>query len=181
MLLDIAQERGSEIAVDDGRQSRSWAELVDRSRRFADFLRHDMGLAPGDRISLLMGNRVEVIELLIGAVLAGQWITPINWHLSEDEIDYVVDDSGSRLIVTDDHYAPLAARIAGPRGGTSVVRAGTELDGLLDSVMLRPLDLQAPAGGNMIYTSGTTGRPKGVQRALPPTVGKERMTRVMSG
>jgi long-chain acyl-CoA synthetase len=82
MLLDIARERGREIAVDDGVETRTWAELVDRSHRFADLLRYDMGLTPGERISLLMGNRVEIIELLIGAVLAGQWITPINWHLS---------------------------------------------------------------------------------------------------
>lgn len=181
MLLDIARERGREIAVDDGSQTRTWAELVDRSHRFADLLRYDMGLPPGQRISLLMGNRVEIIELLIGAILAGQWITPINWHLSEEEIDYVVGDSGSKLILTDGHFAPLARRVTAKRPGVSVVEAGTELDHLLDAVRLRPLDLDSPAGGNMIYTSGTTGRPKGVKRAAPPTIGDALIAHTTAG
>jgi len=43
---------------------------------------------------------------------------------------------------------------------------------VLDGVRPRPLDLDTPAGGNMIYTSGTTGRPKGVKRAVAPSVGE---------
>ncbi len=172
MLLDLAKDRAREIAVDDGTQQRTFAELLDRSHRFAHFLRHEAGLAPGDHLSLLMGNRVDVIELLLGAVLAGQWITPINWHLAEDEIDYVIDDSRSKLVLTDARYAALARRVTAGRDGVSVVLAGQELDGLLEGVRPKPLDLAGPAGGNMIYTSGTTGRPKGVKRAVPPSLGE---------
>ncbi|MEE8165646.1 MAG: AMP-binding protein [Myxococcota bacterium] len=172
MLLDLAKDRAREIAVDDGTQQRTFAELLDRSHRFAHFLRHEAGLAPGDHVSLLMDNRVEVIELLLGAVLAGQWITPINWHLAEDEIDYVVVDSRSKLVMTDARYAPMARRVTAKHSGVSVVLAGQELDGLLEDVQPKPLDLDGPAGGNMIYTSGTTGRPKGVKRAVPPSLGE---------
>ena len=90
MLFDLARERARDLAVDDGMQQRTFGDLLDRSHRFASFLRHDAGLEPGGHVSLLMGNRVEVIELLLGAVMAGQWVTPINWHLAEEEIDYVV-------------------------------------------------------------------------------------------
>ncbi len=171
MLLDLARDRRSELAVDDGTRTRTFGELLDRCHRFASFLRHDAAFEPGGHLSLLMGNRVEGIELLIGAVLAGQWVTPINWHLADEEIDYVVGDSGSRLIVTDERYSDIANRASADRPGTQVIGVGDELDGLLDSVAPRPLDLEAPPGGNMIYTSGTTGRPKGVKRAAPPTVG----------
>ncbi|MHA7838016.1 MAG: AMP-binding protein [bacterium] len=170
MLLDQAKARPNELAVDDGTRQRTFAELVDRSRRFAVFLREEVGLAPGGHLSLLMGNRVEAIECLLGAVLAGQWITPINWHLAEEEIDYVVSDSGSRLVITDERHAALA-RGLGERRGISTLSAGSELDGVLEGVRMRPLDLDGPAGGNMIYTSGTTGRPKGVKRAVPASVG----------
>ena len=108
MLLDLARERATDLAVDDGTRTRSFAELLDRSHRFACFLRHEAGFEPGGHLSLLMGNRVEVIELLLGAVMAGQWVTPINWHLAEEEIDYVVGDSGSRLVVTDERWTPRA-------------------------------------------------------------------------
>ena len=171
MLLELARDRARELAVDDGSQQRTFAELLDRSHRFASFLRHDAGLEPGGHVSLLMGNRVEVIELLLGAVIAGQWVTPINWHLTEEEIDYVVGDSGCRVLITDDRYASIAQKVTAKRAEASVIEVGDELDRLLDGVHPRPLDLDGPAGGNMIYTSGTTGRPKGVKRAAAANVG----------
>jgi len=171
MLLELARDRARELAVDDGTRQRTFADLLDRSHRFASFLSHDVGLAPGGHVSLLMGNRVEVIELLLGAVIAGQWVTPINWHLTEEEIDYVVGDSGCRVLISDDRYAPIAHKVSAERPQIDVIKAGEELDRLLDDVGPRPLDLDAPAGGNMIYTSGTTGRPKGVKRAVATDVG----------
>ncbi|MFO0687824.1 MAG: AMP-binding protein [Myxococcota bacterium] len=171
MLFDLARDRSRALALDDGTRTRSYGELVDRVTRFASFLRHDAGLAPGSHLALLMGNRVEGIELLLGGIFAGLWVTPINWHLAEEEIDYVVGDSGARVLVTDDRFAPLARRVAAKHPGVRVLEAGPELDGLLDSVHPRPIDRDGPAGGNMIYTSGTTGRPKGVQRARPASVG----------
>lgn len=172
MLLELAQDRANRLAVDDGTRQRTFSELLDRATRFANFLNHDMGLAPGGHLSILMGNRTETIELLIGAVLAGQWLTPINWHLAEEEIAYVVGDSGSRLIVTDDRYAELAARVTKDHPSAALLSAGEDLDAALDAVAPRPLNLDQPAGGNMIYTSGTTGRPKGVKRAVPPSAGE---------
>jgi long-chain acyl-CoA synthetase len=174
MLLEQAKAHPNRLAVDDGSRQRTFAELVDRSRRFASFVRDEVGLAPGEHLSMLVGNRVEAIECLLGAVLAGQWITPINWHLTEEEIDYVVADSGSRLLVSDDLHGDLARRVSARRTkgpAVPVVTVGQELDGILDALTPRPLDLDGPAGGNMIYTSGTTGRPKGVKRALPPSLG----------
>ncbi len=172
MLFDLARERPHALAVDDGTRSRTFAELVDRAHRFAHFLNHEAGLAPGDHVALLMGNRVEAIECLLGGIWAGLWVTPINWHLTEEEIDYVVSDSGARMLVCDDRFAPLARRIGAKPSGPSVVELGEALDGLLEAVHPRRLDLAAPAGGNMIYTSGTTGRPKGVKRARAASIGE---------
>ena len=172
MLLDLARERPHALAVDDGTRSRSFAELVDRAHRFAHFLNCEAGLAPGEHVALLMGNRVEMIECLLGGIWAGLWVTPINWHLTEEEIQYVVADSGATILVCDDRFAPLAQRMKATRVGLSVVEAGDGLDGLLAAVHPRRLDLDAPAGGNMIYTSGTTGRPKGVKRAPAASVGE---------
>ncbi|MGY8737588.1 MAG: AMP-binding protein, partial [bacterium] len=117
MLFDHARERPHELAIDDGTRTRTFAELVDRIALFAAFLQDEAGFVSGDHLSLLMGNRVEGIELLLGGIFAGQWVTPINWHLAEEEIEYVVQDSGSRLIVTDERYAPMAHRIAAATSG----------------------------------------------------------------
>ena len=102
--------------------------------------------------------------------MAGVWITPINWHLARDEIAYVVEDSGSRLVFSDPHHEAIAREAVEASGGARVVLAGGELDAALAGASDRPMDPGGPAGGNMIYTSGTTGRPKGVKRARPETL-----------
>ncbi|MBC8340073.1 MAG: AMP-binding protein, partial [Proteobacteria bacterium] len=163
--FELAARDPDGLAVDDFSRSRSWAELLDRSTRVARFLRDDVGLATDEHVAVLMQNRVEVVELILGGIMAGIWVTPINWHLSEDEIAYVVEDSGSKVLFADDHYRETAKQIA---RNSRVVVAGEELDGLLAAASNEPMDPSGTAGGNMIYTSGTTGRPKGVKRARKP-------------
>ena len=85
MLFDDLKRPPGDIALDDLERRRTWAELSDRSARAANLLRDGLGLRPDDHAALLMGNRVEFVELLLGAVAAGVWLTPINWHLAADE------------------------------------------------------------------------------------------------
>jgi len=170
MLFTFERDRPNEVAIEDGTRTRTFAELADRCRRFAALLRAEPGFEMGGHFSILMENRVEGVELILSGIIAGQWVTPINWHLAEEEIDYVIRDSGSRLIFVDERYAEMAERIARDRPQTRVVRVGDALDQALSEITPWDVDFTAPAGGNMIYTSGTTGRPKGVKRAVPPTV-----------
>ncbi|MCP5040813.1 MAG: AMP-binding protein, partial [bacterium] len=128
----------------------------------------DAGLAPDDHVAILMENRVEIVELIIGGVMAGVWVTPVNWHLAPGEIAYVVEDSDAKVIFTDEHFLETAQAISGK---ARVIEAGDEWDGLLAAASNEPIDLAGPSGGNMIYTSGTTGRPKGVKRARQANVG----------
>lgn len=151
------------IALDDGERRRTWTELDDRVRRTARLLRDDLGLHPGDHAAALLHNRAECLELMHAAIHAGVWFTPINWHLTAEEIAYVVRDSGARVLFADDANAEIAARCA----PESLVRVGAELDAALATAGDAPMDPAGPAGGPMIYTSGTTGRPKGVKRRRP--------------
>ncbi len=160
MLFDEARRDPQGLALDDGVRRRSWAELADRSTRIARWLRGEIGLAPGDHVACLLDNRAEGVELVIGAILAGVWLTPINRHLLADEIEYVVRDSGARVLVVDEAHAELARAT----GASRIVELGSELEAALAAASDEPMDLGGPAGGNMIYTSGTTGRPKGVKR-----------------
>ncbi len=159
-----------EIAVDDGTQTRTWAELHERSCRVANLVRHDLGVAPDEHVAYLMQNRAEIVELIVGAVLAGVWITPINWHLAEDEVAYVVEDSETKVLFTDATYGAEARAIAERLGGVTVIEVGDDLEARLAAASSELPDLDGPSGLNMIYTSGTTGRPKGVKRARPGTL-----------
>jgi long-chain acyl-CoA synthetase len=160
--------RGSQLALDDGTRRRTRAELADRVARQARLLREGLGLAPGDHAALLIGNRAEAVEGVLAAIHAGVWMTPVNWHLTADEVAYVVRDSGARVLFTDPEHE-ATARAAAPEGVT-VIAAGPELEAALAASRDEPMPLDGPAGGNMIYTSGTTGRPKGVKRRVPATL-----------
>lgn len=165
--FELATANPDGLAVDDFTRQRSWAQLLDRCIRIARFLREDAGVSPDDHVAILMENRVEVVELMLGGIMAGVWITPINWHLAVDEIAYVIEDSGAKLVFSDARHRKTASEIA---GSSRIIEAGEELDALLAQASNQPMDPAGPAGGNMIYTSGTTGRPKGVMRTRPPNV-----------
>jgi len=167
MIFDQAKANPAGLALDDLTRQRTWAELVDRSTRAAHLLRDELGLRPDDHAALLMGNRVEFVELTLGAMLAGIWLTPINHHLQAEEIAYVVQDSGTRVLFADAEHETIA------RGSAArhVVLVGDELERALAGASNAPMPLDGPAGATMIYTSGTSGRPKGVKRARQATLG----------
>jgi long-chain acyl-CoA synthetase len=168
---ELARTNPNGLALDtaSGDSPRTWAELADRTTRLANWI-GALGAQPGDHVAVWMGNRVECVELMIAGILAGVWLTPINWHLTRDEIAYVIADSGARVLFTDAAYATLARELfAG-----SVVVAGEQLEAGLRTASETPKSPDAPAGGPMIYTSGTTGRPKGVKRHRAATLAAAR-------
>jgi fatty-acyl-CoA synthase len=93
VIFSAAARDPQGLAPDDCTQRRSWAALEDRVQRAAHYLRDEVGLRAGDHLALLMGSCVEGVELLVAGIAAGLWVTPINWHLTPDEVAYVVRDS----------------------------------------------------------------------------------------
>ncbi|MEN8158797.1 MAG: hypothetical protein ABFS41_01850, partial [Myxococcota bacterium] len=56
------------LALDDGTRRRTRAELADRTARWARLLREGLDLAPGSQAALLIGNRAEAVEGVLGAI-----------------------------------------------------------------------------------------------------------------
>lgn len=159
MLIKQFQQKSAELALDDLSQQRSWAQY--RNNVFANVERFSAhGIKPGDHVALLMHNRVEYIELLTACFIAGVCLIPINWHLSDREIHYILDDSDARLLVTEDDFASFAESV-------DIGLINIDRDSLVPATTLTldTLDLDARPGVVMMYTSGTTGNPKGVKRA----------------
>jgi long-chain acyl-CoA synthetase len=182
MILSTAALRPSDIALDDLERRLTWRELDDRVRRVARLLRDDLGLAPEDHAALLMGNRVEAVELVIGAMLAGVWLTPINHHLTAEEIAYIIEDSGAHVVFTDAEHEAVARAAIGPSSEPpEILVAGASLERAIASASDEPLPDDGPPGATMIYTSGTTGRPKGVKRARAATVREALSAAVAAG
>jgi long-chain acyl-CoA synthetase len=84
-FIDQAANDPDGIALDDGTRRRTWQDLLDRATAIGNLLRNDLGIPAGGHAGLLMDNRVDFIECVLGAQLAGVWITPVNWHLTAPE------------------------------------------------------------------------------------------------
>jgi long-chain acyl-CoA synthetase len=137
MLHDTVRRAGDREAVvqTGGGPRLTYRQLWDAAARVAGGLRAT-GVGTGDRVAIRLGNGADWVVAFFGAVLAGAIVVPVNTRLSEDEVAYVVTDSGSSYVFLPGQ--PL------PDGEPFVVDDP------------RPED---PAA--IFYTSGTTGFPKG--------------------
>lgn len=149
--------------------NRTFDELNQHANQLARALRA-RGLGEGDAVALVCSNRPEFVEVLAATQRAGFRITPINWHLTGDEMGYIVDNCEARVFFADARFADAAAGATRhARGGALFVSIGGEIPGFERyEDLLRdeaPDDLDDPIRGTqMLYTSGTTGRSKGVHR-----------------
>jgi len=166
-------------------QDRTFGELNANANRVARLLRQ-VGLKPGDSVALACSNRAEFCDILFGALRVGLRLTPVNWHLTGDEIAYVVQDCEAKAFFADARIAK-AVEIAAPQCPKLELKVaiGGPIPGFQDyEATVLPLDgsdiADPERGFTMLYTSGTTGRPKGVYKpgivygAFQPEADRER-------
>lgn len=157
-LWELASRAPSDIAVDDTTHSLTWGELDERTNRFGHAL--ESLAPPGSHVAIVAGNRLEFLEAVIGAWRAGYVNTPLKSSWTAREIDQVLEDAGTKVVVTDRD----AARAAAAERGIAVIDFDAGYESLLAGASAAPLPADR-CGWRMSYTSGTTGRPKGVVRA----------------
>jgi long-chain acyl-CoA synthetase len=132
-------------------------ELLERSARLAGGL-SGLGVAPGDRVVVLMANCPEVGIAYNAIWRTGAVVTPAIFLLPPAELAHIVSDSGARLIVASPELADTA-REAAPDVEVVTTDRFAELE------QADPLAIAAPTGADLaalMYTGGTTGRAKGV-------------------
>ncbi len=163
MLFDHAnlssQDKVQVVALSDTRQERTWLELEQKVLKLREFLLSEKCLQENQHIALLIGNRVEFIELMLAGTCSGLWVTPINTHLSQDEREYIASDCDATLLFYDQDHSDIA-ELDLPCECIAI----EDLEKALSNIEAKAMPEDAGAGGTMLYTSGTTGRPKGVRR-----------------
>jgi long-chain acyl-CoA synthetase len=173
------------LGIVSGPRKRSHAEIADRSARIAGGL-HGLGVKQGDSVCVLMRNDIAFIEAAYAAMRLGAYGVPVNWHFKPDEIDYILRDSGTSVLIG---HADMLHQLRNTiPSGVTVLSVPTPPE-ILATYKIDPdhlakpdfaidfeswLARHAPYDGpvvpqpqNMIYTSGTTGHPKGVRRDAP--------------
>lgn len=152
----------------------SYGELEAASNRVAHLLRAK-GLKSGDGVAVLLRNQPEFFAIYWGAMRAGLYFTPINWHLAADEIAYIVENSDAKALFVAAELGEAAAGLGEAASGLAArVAVGGPIAGFLDyegEVAAQPATPIADQGegAHMLYSSGTTGRPKGVRPPHPGT------------
>jgi len=166
-----AQLQPDVTAIVSSHGTRTFAQLNERANQVARTLRA-AGVGPGDSVAVLCSNRPEFVEVLQGAQRSGVRLTPINWHITADEVAYILRDCEAKAVFADARFADVAAKAAdGSEHARLKLAIGGAIGGFDDYDVHVPAqdgsNLDDPALGNtMLYTSGTTGRPKGVHREV---------------
>jgi len=169
LLERAALRRPHADAVVDGERRLTYAELAVRARGLAEGFRR-LGVGRGDRVLLVLRNRLEHVLAYWALQLSGGVPTPVNFRLAPGELRYVLTDCGARVALCE---ASTAATLAEAADGSAVrlvavgdggPRGALPFDEIAATRPNAPLDIVATDLSLLLYTSGTTGRPKGVPR-----------------
>ncbi len=149
-------------------EGRSWtyAEIYDRTTRLANAMAA-AGVARYDRVAYLGPNHPAFLETLFATHLLGAIFVPLNFRLAAPEVEFMLADSGAKLLI----YGPECEKVvAGLQSFTGIsVRVGVSdsdvphYEDFLTSGALERIDIKVILDDSamIMYTSGTTGRPKG--------------------
>ncbi|MFI6321047.1 amino acid adenylation domain-containing protein [Nonomuraea sp. NPDC050556] len=132
LVLAQAEATPDALAVDD----LTYREVVARASGLAGWLR-EKGIGAGDLVAVRLSRGPSMVVALLGVALSGAAYLPVDPDYPEARVEYVIEDSGAALVLTDDD---------------------------LDVPPADPPE-ERPAPGDtvyVLYTSGSTGRPKGV-------------------
>jgi long-chain acyl-CoA synthetase len=164
-------ERDRIAFIEPGIGSMTAGEAYDEVNRISHGLR-TLGLGTGSHIAVLMTNSTDLWLLYMAAMQTGMYFTPINFHFTASEVEYILRDADSDLLVVSAEHAAVGAEAADRAGITSERRfVSGEADGFrplneLTDGRSAGLPEDRLGGQLMQYTSGTTGRPKGVKRPI---------------
>ncbi|MBL0387099.1 amino acid adenylation domain-containing protein [Tumebacillus sp. ITR2] len=167
-FIEQAESHPERVALSDPSVGRTmtYGELHARSNRLAHFLR-GQGVERNQLVAILMERSVEMMVGLYGILKSGAAYVPIDPEYPAQRIQYMLEDSGARVLLTKQAYLEQvetqglqAVLLMDTKSGSESVHVWNELQDLPTST---PEPIGTPDDlAYMIYTSGSTGQPKGV-------------------
>lgn len=149
----------------------TYRELEHSTNQIAHLFRN-LGLKKGDGIVVMCQNHPIYYKLFWAAHRAGLYFTPISWHSTVEEAQYIIENSEAKAFIASTRFRAVSEAVREKLGADL-----NYLSVLGDIIGYEPLEIAAEskptdaigdetAGREMLYTSGTTGRPKGVKFPL---------------
>ena len=166
-----AGKRLDKTALCWGEEEISYRRLLEQSAQVSRELKEKFGIKPGDRVGLWLKNCPEFVPGVFGILQAEAVVVPINNFLKPPEVNYILEDAGIDVLITDEELSVHLPALVAER----TQLRGFEIQGFVRSIQYSVFSIQfanAAARGVhgddrsqdlavLIYTSGTTGRPKG--------------------
>jgi acyl-CoA synthetase (AMP-forming)/AMP-acid ligase II len=162
-------------ALKDARRELTFSQYNERACRLANGLLK-AGLNKGDRLCILSHNCLEFMELYAATAKAGIVAVPINWRISPEDMEYVINNSDAKAIVAGEKFLDTVngfrQKLHSIHHGSFIAISDHKHEGYLSyeevvasgsadepGIRVEPQDVWI-----QLYTSGTTGKPKGVVR-----------------
>lgn len=160
-LLNLFQEQAENFpgkeALKDEYKSYSYAELHKLSNQIAQYLITTYGKKDKSPIAVLLERSANMVVVLLGILKSGRSYIPLDPAFPEDRLNYIIDNSQSKILINEKHYRLHTA------DDVRVVALENILDGI-DIFNGTPGKTVSPEDtAYIIYTSGSTGNPKGVE------------------
>ena len=170
-----AERTPDKLALVDTATGQQWTytEFNGRSNRLASFLKDELGIQQGNRVSILAQNSADYFVVLFACSKIGAILNTLNWRLAVPELAYILNDCTPRVIIYELEFETAVTELL-PQTSieTTICMAESTLDdGWTYEAALAagsPADFEGPRLSYdetwaILYTSGTTGRPKGAQ------------------
>ncbi len=170
-----SDEAPDAVALRDPDRALTWGEVDDTLNRAANaLLAADLG--ERRRVAVFAENAVETALANLGGLLGSCSVVPVNFHLTAEEVAYILDDSDTRLVFCGPETLDRALRAAADVPTVAMVvawrsgrrGAAEDWENWLAAASPAEPPTDVVPRPNFLYTSGTTGRPKGTE--LPPTM-----------
>jgi non-ribosomal peptide synthetase-like protein len=155
-----AKKYPDSIAIEQGSKIYSYLEVSCLSNQLAHFLR-EKGITSEEKVVILLPRCVEVYIAMLGILKAGGAYIPLDPEIPAERVNYIMEDSGAKLIITADE---ILERISSQLNDFPLFNIDSQLEELKKYPETQP-DVPNRSVNDLcyiIYTSGTTGNPKGV-------------------
>jgi len=136
----------------------TYADMARKARAQAAAL-DSLGIEVGERVAIVSQNSARLLTALFGVSGSGRVLVPVNFRLHAEEVRYIVQHSGARVLMIDPELEGDLADVDCEFKFT----IGADTDAPAEHAEPKPWVYDEDATATINYTSGTTARPKGVQ------------------
>ncbi|MET9436087.1 amino acid adenylation domain-containing protein [Streptomyces sp. NPDC006551] len=161
LLAAEAHARPDDTAVVQADETLTFRELHESAAGLATYLQ-DLGVAPDDRVGVHVEPSLELVIGTWGVVCSGGAYVPLSPEYPEERLRYMIEDSGARIVLTQERFRDRVTELAPPGTAVVTVEDGGRLLRRTPGGENATRDMSASRLAYVIYTSGSTGKPKGV-------------------